>query len=1049
MRTESDRVQQRGILLRAWVLLLLIVSMVTVFGCSKTNVGSLFNVGIVEGDPAESGFGDADANGAYDVRALMAGALFVDGAPELKGIYPRDGATGVDVTALIVLRFSETLGTAETALSTAITVESADPKAAVDGEFSYVDGSANRIVVFDPTDDLADETEYAISLTSTLVDATGDPSTSSGTVSTFTTGKAGDAVAFEVIDSLSLPVAQATGVSERAEIIVFFTEAVDTASVQTELAVEDRSGVLQAGTFSFPSDYGDRVVVFTPAANYPINKRIDVTVDGDAQNADQSEELGSNYTFSFTTIAFPRVSAIGFNAGDPIVALPANFYEGTILTTNQEAFKITVTLAGPGKSERLVLIFRDTSSKAIVVVDEAKRSAGTYTYTIDFKPEETDAISDGKITVGAYTVKNSVNSPVAPAPTLPNLLKDLVAPELDSLGPPSGIAAGNRQILLDVGSAGIHGRASEDLADLSITVDVNGVPQVLDGLVFFSMEYPTGSAIYSQEVTRGNDDLFITEPLVGIDVDRASQSVPFTVTEVVLTDLAGNVTTLTDPADSSVDYRGYIDSLAAAANELEVFCYDASTLLPVENADVLVDQHSDDYGSHSADRLGAHTGADGIATFAIVSALLPENAITVTVIRDNYEITSILGLDKPLGGTGLKLSVPLSPMTGGTSQATVFVNDAGGAALPNVYFGGNQLQNAGGAVLHDAGVDPTDPLNPVVLTTGGTKLQFVEALGVESSTPEDRYQWAWSNPFLADGGVATEAVLFTDTLSDVADLTVQDLETLNLIAGYSSDIEARLTARLDGFGRSLPLAVDLAGLSVGGGEYSFVVPLVPSLLVNEVIGGDLADAAFDPPYEVVIEPALGPADYAGVPDQTLLEGALFFGVEEANSETPPRIIRKRIAYEEAGIGTTRTVTFPETGGSPIELWAIFTPSVFHPLRVYWNSSIDLAGGVGAYILWYSTLSGSRTWKAYVPHTGHTAFTSQVFFPDLSTASLPAGFTPLNDLSDYTADDDYTFYAEAFELPAGFDLHEAFLSDIERDWVTYWRGNLATGSLESP
>ena len=323
MRTVSALVQQRGNLLRVWVILLLVIAFVTVVGCSKNNLGTLFSVGIIEGDPAESGFGDADANGAYNVRALVAGALFVDGAPEVDAIYPPKGATGADVTALIILRFTETLGTAEAALSTAITVQTTDPKAAIGGDYSYVDGSANRIVVFDPTDDLADETEYEIALTSTLVDATGDVAASSGTIGTFTTGKAGDAVTFGVIESLTLPVAGATGVSERTEILVFFTEAVDRASVQNEFVVEDRNGNPQAGIFSFPSDYGDRVVVFTPAADYPINKRVDVTVDRDTQNSDQSEDLGSDYTFSFTTIGFPRVTAIGFSAGDPIAAAQA------------------------------------------------------------------------------------------------------------------------------------------------------------------------------------------------------------------------------------------------------------------------------------------------------------------------------------------------------------------------------------------------------------------------------------------------------------------------------------------------------------------------------------------------------------------------------------------------------------------------------------------------------------------------------------------------------------------------------------------------------
>jgi hypothetical protein len=1016
--------------------------------CSGNNIGRLFDQGFVKGDPAEAGFGTPDANGAYDLFGLEAGSLYVDGGPAVEAVYPVDGSGSVDVGAIVVLRFSESLSASETTLAASVSVKKKDGSGTVTGDLFFVDGTARRYVAFVPDNFLEDETEYVVDVAVTLIDAQGEPFGPPGAVTTFTTGKAGDDVPFEVISSLTLPADSATGVSDRASVLVFFTEGIDTTTATAGFSIEDQSNVAVAGNLSFPAEFFDRLLLFTPAADMPSGKRIDVSLARTIKNFDQSEELDSQVDFSFTVIGIPHVTAIDITAGDPLVALPASVYAGTVTAANQNAVKVDITLTGSGSADRLVLIFWDNRSKAIVVVDEARRQAGTVSYTVDLKPMVTggDAIADGTISVGAFTSDAGGNSPVGPPSVLPALRKDLVEPGLDSLGPPYGSGVGKSELLLEMPRAGIHGRADEALRSVKVTVDVDGTPQELEGIVFFSMEYPSGSGIYSQEVTRGGSDLFITESLTGIDVDTVGRAAPFTVTEIVLTDLVGNTTTLTSPADTSVDFRGYVDQLPATATGLEVFCHDSVTLLPITGADVLVDQHSSDYSQHSADRLGGQTGTDGTITFSNVSVLLPQARITVTAIKDGYEFTSILGLDKPAAGSGVSISLPLVPESGATSAVTTFFSDATGNPLPNVYIGGNRIATGTDEVLYDAGVDPVSITNPPVVTAARGELQFFQAMGVQASTPEDLYQWAWANPFVGETGAAMLVVLFSDTLKDVSQLTVQSLETENLLSAYSSDIEARLVARLDGITGTLPLAVDRNGISIGGGEYSFEQPMPPSLFVNEMITAGIEGAAFDPPFELVLEPALGPGDYVAAPDQSLLEAALFFEVEEVDAATDPKIIRKRIPYTQAGVGTVRKVTFPEQGGTPIEMFALFLPTVNHPLHANWSAALALANSSGVYVLHYAPDGGARHWRTLVPSAAYSSQSQVVYFPDLDQSSLPAGFTAANDFSEFRAAGNFTLRAEAFEL-SGFDLNESFLSTIDRDWVTYWRSDLVTGSLQ--
>lgn len=1015
-------------------------------GCSKTNVGALYKSPYQKGDPASIGFGDPDENGAYDVLSFGPGTIFTTGNPEVAEVYPVDGSTAVDVGTIVLLRFTESMASSAAALAAGVQIQKTEGSEPVDGALSYVDGSAYRLVAFVPDAPLEEETEYQVIVAATFTDAQGEAVISEGTVSTFTTGETGDDVAFGVIETMILPESGGENVSERAPVLVFFTEALDRDSVDGEFKVEDRGINDIAGTLSYPGAYDDRLLVFTPDADMPAGNRIEVTVGRRIENAVGNETLGTDVESSFNIISFPRVTAITFgNTGDPLVALPGTVYAGRVLRDNLHQIEVTITTAGSGKSGRTVIFFWDNSdtNKAIIIVDEANRKPGDMKYTVDLMPEAGDALQDGKITVGAYTVSSSgTNGPVGPAAELPLLRKDLEDPELLSLGPPSGAAPGNRQLLLEVASAGVHGRASEDLSAVSVTVDVDGTPQTLDGLIFFSMEFPAGSGLISEEVTRGNDHLFITEPLAGVDPDTATRG-PFRVTEVVMTDLVGYTTTLTDPADSEVAYRGYVRTGAGAAHELEVYCYDAVTMLPIEDADVLVDPYDSANPQDPpdpADRLGSQTDADGLAFFDTVSGM-PNDHITVTAVKTDYELVSLLALSEPSGANPMRISLPMVQQTTFLSSVSLYISTVGEDPLPQVFVGGNRLVTGTNDTLVDAGEDPS---GPVPLAVASTKLQFLEAMGVEADTPEDKYQWAWSNPFLADGVSSIEAVLFYDELKSVDDLTSQVLETAAFPASYLADAEARLVARLDGFTSNLPLGVDLIGNDIGG-QLSFEVPMPPSLFINERLGTEIEDADLDPPYEIVIEPALGPVTETKDPDQALLEATLGFEVEGIQAGDDPRIFRRRIPYSEAAVGTPRLVVFPEAAGAPVELFILFIDTVTLPALVQWNATLTITGNDGAYVLYLDNNTAGRRWKVYVPAPIHLG-TDQVLFPDLSTGSLPPGFTPANSFADFTSAGDYAFQAEAFAVP-GFDLEEGFLSEFDRSWSMYWRSESMTVSLD--
>jgi hypothetical protein len=624
---------------------------------------------------------------------------------------------------------------------------------------------------------------------------------------------------------------------------------------------------------------------------------------------------------------------------------------------------------------------------------------------------------------------------VGPPLELPDLKKDVKDPALLSLGPPNNVKGGDFDLLSEAPDPCIHGRADEDLWDVTIQFDWLGVPQdPIQAIQFFSMEYPSGSGLYSQEVTRGVDDLFITPFLIDLSLagswpEWGSRTDPsFVITEITLTDLVGNSTTLTNPTDATLEMRGLFFSLLGGTHELDLVVYDSVTLHPIQNVDVIVEDMDDGI------RWTTFTDAQGGALITSMGTTI-RNRMVLTCVRDGYEV---LSYSWPYDGKFLLASLPLVPELAQETQVSVplALQNTTGVDLPNVYLGGNRLVTGEDWILEDLGVNPTT----AAPTVKKNNLQFLEAFGM-AQAPEDQYQWAWSNPFLPgdDAQVNSQVMVFTQEAAPPVLSESQPLSFASVISG-NPQRHARVVAELPGFLGTLPLGEDLTG-ELAGGEYEFAVPLPPSLFVNELVSA-LEGAAFDPPYELVIEPGLGPADNVDPPDPTLLEKYLVFEVEEVGEGANPVIVRKRFDYVEANLGAKPPdpVVLPSPLNDPV----VIAPD---PPSLEWDNVLEpFSTGdfkVGAYLLRLENPLGSRHWMNYMSFRSAGTGTSVSFtYPDLEGYGGLSGLSGENDFNSFSAPGDYSFHVEAVHVN-NLEITNGFIATLNRKWETYWRSARVT------
>ncbi|MHC4942609.1 MAG: hypothetical protein ACYTG7_06255, partial [Planctomycetota bacterium] len=198
---------------------------------------------------------------------------------------------------------------------------------------------------------------------------------------------------------------------------------------------------------------------------------------------------------------------------------------------------------------------------------------------------------------------------------------------------------------------------------------------------------------------------------------------PVKITEIVLTDLVGNTTTMTDPDDATVDFRGFFVALGTETDELVVICSDSVTLRPIEDVDVIVDNQDAVYQE------AAVTDENGEASFNSfpLSFLWDGHRIVVTAVKDGYQILSYVW-EYEFPATNRTLSLLLTPEVPSTTNTTVevTVENTTENDLPEVFFGGTELIASGESPLNPAGENPA----VVAQTVRNNKLQILEALGV-------------------------------------------------------------------------------------------------------------------------------------------------------------------------------------------------------------------------------------------------------------------------------------------------------------------------------
>jgi len=147
-------------------------------------------------------------------------------APTVTNVVPADNATNVATNTTVRVTFSEPMD--QTTINTTnITLRTTSPSVAVTGTVSY--DAATRVATFTPSAPLASSTDYTVTVTTGVKDASGN-ALASQFVSDFTTASS-DVTAPTIVSRV--PTAGATGVAVNTNVTVTFSEVMDAATINT------------------------------------------------------------------------------------------------------------------------------------------------------------------------------------------------------------------------------------------------------------------------------------------------------------------------------------------------------------------------------------------------------------------------------------------------------------------------------------------------------------------------------------------------------------------------------------------------------------------------------------------------------------------------------------------------------------------------------------------------------------------------------------------------------------------------------------------------
>ncbi|HEX4955079.1 MAG TPA: Ig-like domain-containing protein [Thermoanaerobaculia bacterium] len=310
-----------------------------------------------------SGIKDAAGNLLTGTSSFSFTTAFVPDAerPILLASSPGDGAVGVPVNALVVLRFSEPVNSITLARGFRVFAGAVQ----VPGSLALSDG--NRRATFTSAAALSANALYSIVVSTDLTDLVGNPLDNPGTRG-FQTGNAGDVTRPSV--SSADPASGATGVGTDATITASFSEAINPITVTTSTfqVTHNVTGVLIPGSVAVAAN--GRSATFTPAA--PLEASTQHRFQLTNEITDLAGQQLNFFSTAFTTAAGtddqpPAVLAL--SPPDGAAAVPVNVRVSVRLSepvaiTSVNTAAITLATGGnavPGavsvSSDRLVLTF--------------------------------------------------------------------------------------------------------------------------------------------------------------------------------------------------------------------------------------------------------------------------------------------------------------------------------------------------------------------------------------------------------------------------------------------------------------------------------------------------------------------------------------------------------------------------------------------------------------------------------------------------------------------------------------------------------------------
>lgn len=888
---------------------------------------------------ASTSGGGSSQQGVATLAALFAGAQFVPGQPAVGVVAPADGEQAVPLTAPIVVVFSESVDP-KTVTPTSITLTRIG--SAFGGGFGGIGNptlvpaalaldpsTANRVAVLIPAADLEPNSQYLLSVSTTIRDLEGEalsvPGGTSGNTGNVFGGAAGSsarefrfttvAAGTQTFRLMTLfPEPAAKNVASSSPVILYFSDAV-ALNGPSGLKTGDNLRVSTLGQKldgTIASALDPRIAVFTPKKPFTPGAQINVTLSN-AVGSQDGVPLSSNDPIqqSFTVSNIRMPTAITFPGNAPFT-FGGKTFAGTMTLDDIDAFRASVTIGGTGAAPDSItlLYFQDKQAgKPAARVYTKDANSGSTTFKSDlskgsgeavFKDSNTTSPPSG-IVVGAYCTRNGQNSPVGPIAGLPQIFKKTTEPTV-VLGPPTD-EDDPFTLRTVVRLPALYGSSSETLTTFKAFIDTDATPSTLDAIALSA-----GAGITDE------DGRLVTATYDGPAATNALRFVPTTISELRYTDSIGNQFKKRVPKAGVIHHEGSIGGpLETGASEvLRVRVVADHTLKPLKGTRVAVEAYP--YDPLGPPAVARKTNGKGEAKFTTAELATLGARLIVTVERDDFDVFTFAACRNPANvGTPYGISVLLHRTGRVDPVLTVKTKNDIVAALGSFAATGS---NVGSPTTPGFFSDP-EFATTAPLGASGTSVDLsieygrpfvvgtMEAANFGGS-PNGRDTFT----FLADGVRALEkngtqtfdfalpggqmqfATRFANSIVAVADLV-----TAGITTGADLATRSRLIARVPGLPGVLPLSFGPTTFADPGHNFVLLFAPIPSTLdQNET---STTTSAGDPIHELMLQPSA--AIGTDALDANALAAATRLEIEASDLSTTKRTrFRSRLDYTQGG-----------------------------------------------------------------------------------------------------------------------------------------------------